>query len=47
MAHQLTLERLVQYNAGEPGITIDTTLEPSDNGVSFPAKVDTGASYLF
>ena len=42
--HRLEFEKLLSYNAGESGITINTTLKLSDNSVSFPAKIDTGSS---
>ncbi|CAN5438172.1 hypothetical protein BH10ACI1_BH10ACI1_14220 [soil metagenome] len=43
-AHHLDFEKLVHYNAGEIGITVDINLKFSDKSVSFPAKIDTGSS---
>jgi hypothetical protein len=45
MAYQLSFERLMQYDPGLSGITIDVTLKLFENNVSLTAKVDTGASY--
>jgi hypothetical protein len=45
MAFELSFERLIRYDAGESGITVETTLTFLDRSVSLPAKVDTGSSY--
>ena len=45
MEHQLNFEKLLAYDAGESGITINTTLKLSDKSVSFSAKIDTGSSF--
>jgi hypothetical protein len=45
MAHQLSFERLIQYNPGEAGVTVDVELHLLDRNVSVSAKVDTGSSY--
>jgi predicted aspartyl protease len=45
MAYQLSFERLISYDAGQSGITVDTTLKLAEKSVSLVAKVDTGASY--
>lgn len=45
MAHQLSFERLIQYDPGQAGITVDVALKLFDKSITFPAKVDTGASY--
>ena len=45
MEHRLDFERLVNYDAGESGITVSTILKFSDKSVSFPAKIDTGATF--
>ncbi len=45
MEHQLNFEKLVNYDVGESGTTINTTLEFADKKVSFPAKIDTGSSF--
>jgi hypothetical protein len=41
----LTFERLIQYDPGQPGITLEVSLSLSEASVNVPAKVDTGASY--
>lgn len=43
--YRLDFEKLIEYDAGESGITINTTLKLSGKSVSFPAKVDTGSSF--
>ena len=43
--YRLDFEKLIEYDAGENGITINTTLKLSGKSVSFPAKVDTGSSF--
>lgn len=45
MADQLSFERLLRYDPGEAGITVDVTLKLVEGSTSFVAKVDTGASY--
>ncbi len=45
MEQSLTFEQLVQYDPGQPGITLDVSLSLSAVSVNIPAKVDTGASY--
>jgi hypothetical protein len=45
MAHQLSFERLIAYDPGEAGITVDIALSLFEQRVAFTAKVDTGASY--
>ena len=45
MAFELSFERLVRYDPGEPGITVETTLRFLNASVSLPAKVDTGSTY--
>jgi len=42
--HRLEFEKLLSYDAGESGITINTTLKLSGKSVSFPAKIDTGSA---
>ena len=44
MEHHLSFEKLVNYDAGESGITLETTLKLSGKSVSFPAKIDTGST---
>src|SRR5882672_12591327 len=43
--NQVASERLLRYDAGETGITVDVTLRLVERNTSFVAKVDTGASY--
>src|SRR5215813_4949420 len=45
MDQHLSFERLIQYDPGQPGITLDISFRLSAAIVNFPAKVDTGASY--
>jgi hypothetical protein len=45
MEHQLSFERLIRYDAGQPGITVETTLKLLEKRVNLTAKVDTGATY--
>ena len=45
MAHQLNFERLIHYDAGDLGVTVDVALKLFQRTVSFPAKVDTGSSH--
>jgi hypothetical protein len=42
--YRLEFEKLLAYDAGESGITINTTLRLSGKSVSFPAKIDTGSA---
>src|SRR5262249_6186868 len=45
MEQHLTFERLIQYDPGQSGITLDVSLSLSAADVNFPAKVDIGASF--
>jgi hypothetical protein len=45
MEQHLIFERLIQYDPGQPGITLDVSLSLSAASVNFPTKVDTGVSY--
>ena len=45
MEHHLSFERLVSYDAGESGITVNTTLKFTDKSVSVQAKIDTGSTF--
>ena len=44
MRHQLAFTELVNYDAGQPSITIPVTLSVSQTRVNCDAKVDTGSS---
>lgn len=45
MEHQLSFERLLEYDPGRDGVTVDVSLRLGEQTVNFPAKIDTGASY--
>ncbi len=47
MEHLLSFEKLVNYDAGVSGITLDTTLKLSSKSVAFPAKIDTVRLFAF
>jgi len=44
LRHQLAFTELVNYDAGQPSITIPITLSVSQTRVTCDAKVDTGSS---
>lgn len=44
MIHRLSFSELLNYDAGQPGITVPVTLSLNQTQVSCEAKVDTGAS---
>ena len=44
MAHQLEFEKLLSYDVGEPGITLQATLKLKEQSLDVQVKVDTGAS---
>lgn len=44
MVHQLEFEKLVAYDIGEPGITIQARLKLKEPNLNVSVKVDTGAS---
>jgi hypothetical protein len=43
--HRLGFEKLCYYDAGESGISVQTTLKVSGKSISFPAKIDTGSTF--
>jgi hypothetical protein len=45
MSHQLTFEQLVNYDPGQPGISIEVTLSLNGDRVSCEAKIDTGSTF--
>jgi hypothetical protein len=45
MSHQLTFAQQVNYDPGQPGITIDVTLGLNGARVSCEAKIDTGSTF--
>ena len=44
MSYQLSFTQLVNYNAGQPSITVPVTLSVSQTRVDCDAKIDTGSS---
>ncbi len=44
MAYQLEFEKLLSYDVGEPGITLQAALKLKEQSLDVPVKVDTGAS---
>ena len=45
MSHQLIFAQLVNYDPGQPGITVDVTLGLNGDQVSCEAKIDTGSTF--
>ena len=45
MSFQLTFDSLVNYDAGQPGITLDVSLRLIGDAVGCEAKVDTGSTF--
>lgn len=45
MAHNLEFEKLILYDSGRKGITVDVELRLSGESVVFEAKIDTGSTY--
>lgn len=41
----LDFEKLILFDAGRKGISVNTTLKLSDKEISFPSKIDTGSSF--
>ena len=41
MAYQLEFEKLLSYDVGEPGITLQATLKLKEQTLHLPFKVDT------
>ncbi len=44
MAYQLDFEKLLSYDVGKPGITLNATLKLKELSIDVSVKVDTGAS---
>jgi len=44
MAHQLEFEKLLTYDVGEPGITLQASLKLKEQTLDLQVKIDTGAS---
>ena len=45
MNHKIEFEKLVRYDAGQPGITLSTELRMGNDSVVFEAKIDTGSTF--
>lgn len=45
MSHQLTFAQLVNYDPGQPGISVEVTLGLKGDQVSCEAKIDTGSTF--
>lgn len=45
MAYTVEFERLISYDAGEAGISLDVELRLGADSIAFEAKMDTGASF--
>ncbi len=45
MSYQLTFDRLLNYDAGKEGITLDVTLRLSRDEVACETKIDTGSTF--
>jgi hypothetical protein len=45
MGYQMSFATLVQYDPGQPSITVTATLSLSQDQITCEAKVDTGASW--
>ncbi len=45
MSHTLEFERLVRYDPGESGITVNIELRLGEDSQTFKAKIDTGSTY--
>lgn len=41
----LNFEKLIFFDVGEKGISVDVKLKITEKEISFPAKVDTGSSF--
>ena len=41
----LDFEKLILFDAGKKGISVNTTLKLFDKEISFPSKIDTGSSF--
>ena len=41
----LDFEKLILFDAGKNGVSVDTTLKLSENEISFQSKIDTGSSF--
>lgn len=44
MPYQMNFDRLLTYDAGAPGISLEVTLKLSDVSIAISAKLDTGAA---
>lgn len=44
MTHKIEFEKLIQYDAGQPGISLPVELRAGDS-IIFDARIDTGSSF--
>lgn len=45
MIHKLEFEKLVRYDSGKSGVSVDVELRLSGRTAMFEAKIDTGSTY--
>ena len=45
MIHKIEFEKLIQYDAGQTGISLPIMLRLGSDSIIFDAKIDTGASF--
>jgi hypothetical protein len=45
MTYTIEFEKFIQYDAGQPGITLPVELRLGEDSVFFDAKLDTGSSF--
>lgn len=45
MNHKLEFEKLIHYDAGKTGISVNVELRLGKDSIAFEAKIDTGASF--
>jgi len=45
MNHKLEFEKLIHYDAGKAGISVNVELRLGKDSIAFEAKIDTGASF--
>ena len=43
--HSLEFEKLIRYDAGKSGVSIDIQLRLGEDSTTFEAKIDTGSTY--
>ena len=45
MAHQIDFEKLIRYDIGKSGISLEVELRLDGDAIKVEAKVDTGSSF--